>query len=1091
MKSPQVTYNVKNENFEAKCEDGFLDTYFVFPPTLKEGDQLPSLMIYFREESEAFQFIGQYNPISENLEFLFDGPVGYSYKMSISLDPGSENPYVWKAKKHGCTTAFNAYEDAIVYVPKYICLDQSSLVGAREDVMEKPTFYGTCVPEVFCTLRLKIGVVPGSHYYVEDAMMEEEGEAKEGPKEDYEYVHLDYRKGDNVTEGVEEAKFGDQTREMDEKGDGGEEKTLVIDRTYEVTVTLDSAGRPERKAKRSERVQVFNTLPPTGERTLLNENEGDKEKSASQVGQEETMDKTLEAEKSAAKVDEREGVQEDEEVAEVDHEQVVEDTKTRSALPGETEMISEKEDDLVADDDKPEKTGVSSGKGSDLPTITRGGADEKKPSHVSKFSATKTRSGREPSVHAIKDESLRTKSSKGAISKISKTIRLSAKSSFKSLKGSKRDTVTVIATKPKVPESREGLSQSQKESGISKSKASISHKEDVSGQSHMEIQKEQIHFQLDELRRAGYQTFQKSVQPDSAPSIIVEVPASSPLTTVSSKSKKEPSSLHVGTTGTKSKPASPTTVPSSRSRTPAPSKSKSKSKTPIEAKRTASEENIHIQLDSLVRGSEAQERSSRESRALSKDIEKKSFSEKSQREEAATQEDSLLVRGTGPLQKSSGRKSKKLSKEIRKDLDEKAQREETGTHSDSLAPGSETELSEKIRELSKRVAKCVLDKEMLGKESAIDKSKSSTKKTKEPSQEADETGAHSDSLAPGSESGLSEKKSSEKMRELSKRVAKCVLDEEKLRKESAINTKSKSSTKKTKEPSQEPSKGKASSHELIKCVLDEEPERKESAIDTKSKSSTKKTKEPSQEPTKGKASSHELIKCVLDEESDVERDTEGKPESEVSGTAKSAPNEISGTKTITLSIDELKSTLSREEIKSLAERLLSESGQGKRSLSRSKSFGTRSGEQGRETDFLEKSLPKTTKSNIIFSKSSVNGLREDEKMATLEKYDALPKTATRSNVSGKQVCERVHLQADEIRIVTSDEEEPNSKQSEKSEEMGEKGQNETAKSSMDKLITGPHSETEEELSSNASHGSELSKSSNLSRTLKKPSTERE
>ena len=75
MKSPQVVYNVDRAQFIAKSDDpehAHLDTFFVFPPDLKEGDKLPSLLFYaFPKEKKAFQFDGQYNPDSDNLEVSF------------------------------------------------------------------------------------------------------------------------------------------------------------------------------------------------------------------------------------------------------------------------------------------------------------------------------------------------------------------------------------------------------------------------------------------------------------------------------------------------------------------------------------------------------------------------------------------------------------------------------------------------------------------------------------------------------------------------------------------------------------------------------------------------------------------------------------------------------------------------------------------------------------------------------------------------------------------------------------------------------------------------------------------------------------
>ncbi len=459
MKSPQVLYNVKNETFEAKCEDGFLDTYFVFPPMLKEGDKLPCLMIYFRDESEAFQFVGQFNSTTENLEFLFDGPTGYSYKLSISLDPGSENPYIWKAKKHGLTTNYSAFEDAVIYVPKYICLEQSSLVGARKDVMEKPTFYGQSVPEVFCTLRLKIGVVPGSHYYLEDETEDGGGGAGAGATggaggrgpapDDYETFHLDYRKGDDVTEGVEEPEFdlGGQSMGTAGGGDGGtkddvEEKTLVIDRIYEVTVTLNSEGKPERKAKRSEKVQVFNTLPATGDATYPKDGDETAAQGTENVATTSTKNKDT---SRSPKEDSADSPKEEQE------NKLEEVSGKKCVLEEDSDQNSEKSDEGSREDksdessdDEDSKSDLSSEVSkSDVPAsseVKQGGGQSSRARDAKSSASSKSKDLKSSADSKVKDgkssASSKAKDLKSSASSKAKDLKSSASSKVKDLKAS-------------------------------------------------------------------------------------------------------------------------------------------------------------------------------------------------------------------------------------------------------------------------------------------------------------------------------------------------------------------------------------------------------------------------------------------------------------------------------------------------------------------------------------------------------------------------------------------------------------------------------------------------------------------------------
>ncbi len=259
MKSPQVTYNMEKGRFEAHS-DGYLDTFFVFPLNLQDGDRLPSLLWFVSKEEKPFQFDGQYNPENDSLEFLFDGPEGYAFKISLSVDPGATSSYFWKAKKHGWTTNFEAQEDAVLYVPRYVCLERATTVEAKREIMQKPSFYGTCVQRSFCTIRLKIGVVPGNRYFSRAPLATGDN--------DYEYVHLDCRIGDDVTEGVDAAEFasgaGDLSGLEKHFAEEEDEKSLLIERTYEACLTANEKDRLERTARRCENVRVFDAFRPSG-----------------------------------------------------------------------------------------------------------------------------------------------------------------------------------------------------------------------------------------------------------------------------------------------------------------------------------------------------------------------------------------------------------------------------------------------------------------------------------------------------------------------------------------------------------------------------------------------------------------------------------------------------------------------------------------------------------------------------------------------------------------------------------------------------------------------------------------------------------
>ena len=102
MLSPAVEYNPAESRYEADCSSGYLDTQFVFPPDLKDGDELPDFYLFnVPNTKKPFRIVGNYDAALDNLQFALYGPRGYFYKISIQMDALEDEPYIWKVKKHG------------------------------------------------------------------------------------------------------------------------------------------------------------------------------------------------------------------------------------------------------------------------------------------------------------------------------------------------------------------------------------------------------------------------------------------------------------------------------------------------------------------------------------------------------------------------------------------------------------------------------------------------------------------------------------------------------------------------------------------------------------------------------------------------------------------------------------------------------------------------------------------------------------------------------------------------------------------------------------------------------------------------------
>ena len=161
--SPKIAYNPANKHFEANCSDGILDTIFVFPPDLREGDDLPNLYILnIPGAKRAFRVMGHYDNELDNIEFALYGPKGYFFKMSVQMEASQEEPYVWKVKKHGETNGKGFYDHDILHVPRSICLARSFFLDAPKEVLSHWTFFDKNVPGLFCKLRLKVRIEKGS-----------------------------------------------------------------------------------------------------------------------------------------------------------------------------------------------------------------------------------------------------------------------------------------------------------------------------------------------------------------------------------------------------------------------------------------------------------------------------------------------------------------------------------------------------------------------------------------------------------------------------------------------------------------------------------------------------------------------------------------------------------------------------------------------------------------------------------------------------------------------------------------------------------------------------------------------------------------
>ena len=154
MISPQVKYNSEASRFEAECRNGLLDTYFVYPPKMKEGDILPNLYVLkVQDATKPFRISGIFDEKLDCLKFVLYGPKDYLYKMSVQLEASEDEPYIWKYKKHGETNGKGFCEKDIMHVPRSICLGSTNVIDSTSDVIRYWTFYDRNLHDQFFKLR--------------------------------------------------------------------------------------------------------------------------------------------------------------------------------------------------------------------------------------------------------------------------------------------------------------------------------------------------------------------------------------------------------------------------------------------------------------------------------------------------------------------------------------------------------------------------------------------------------------------------------------------------------------------------------------------------------------------------------------------------------------------------------------------------------------------------------------------------------------------------------------------------------------------------------------------------------------------------
>ena len=136
---------------------GLLDTNFVLPTRMADGDKLPTLTLQcFSRPSIPFQFLGFYNARTDNLQFRLSGPPGFVSKVGVSVEAQADcGCYKIKFKKR-TVTSVAAAETEYLYVPLSVCLEDRRAVIPLSRVLRQNSVNVNNFPQEFLMLRLTV-----------------------------------------------------------------------------------------------------------------------------------------------------------------------------------------------------------------------------------------------------------------------------------------------------------------------------------------------------------------------------------------------------------------------------------------------------------------------------------------------------------------------------------------------------------------------------------------------------------------------------------------------------------------------------------------------------------------------------------------------------------------------------------------------------------------------------------------------------------------------------------------------------------------------------------------------------------------------
>ena len=132
-------YNDRLEQLEVDAPSGEVETAFMVPPIIHDGDRLVPLHIKAFDGQHQFWFFGRYSASKDMAEFAVTGPPGYGYSVRF-MDDNGERGGRWKADHYGETKGVVSKADSVLRYVANIMNGRAVSADYKREIVQADAF---------------------------------------------------------------------------------------------------------------------------------------------------------------------------------------------------------------------------------------------------------------------------------------------------------------------------------------------------------------------------------------------------------------------------------------------------------------------------------------------------------------------------------------------------------------------------------------------------------------------------------------------------------------------------------------------------------------------------------------------------------------------------------------------------------------------------------------------------------------------------------------------------------------------------------------------------------------------------------------